>query len=171
MKSRWTLLTAVAIAGMLWSAGSVPAPAAAPNAVIVTDGPSLKKAVTNLKGKVIVLNVWATWCPPCVAEFPDLVKVDKEYRGKGVVVLGVSVDEPSDRAEVESFIKSSGAEFPIYIRKAGGIDKFIEPISKNWTGAVPTTFIYNRDGKLVGKPHLGLRTYEQFQRILAPLVK
>jgi thiol-disulfide isomerase/thioredoxin len=139
--------------------------------VSAIDGPTLKKTVQDQKGKIVVLNIWATWCEPCVTEFPDLVKLHQAYKDKGVVVIAASVDEPGDKTEVEKFIQKNGAEFPVYLRKSGRMEKFIDPVLKNWSGAVPMTLIYGKDGKLAGKPHLGLRTLDQLQRVIDPLLK
>lgn len=165
----------ISLAAVVLSAFALAAPgawSAAPAAGVSSlDGSALKKTLQEQKGKIVVLNVWATWCEPCVAEFPDLVKLHKTYKDKGVAVIAASVDEPSDKAEVEDFIRRNGAEFPVYIRKAGSVEKFIDPIAKNWSGAVPMTLIYGKDGKLSGKPHIGLRTFDQLQRAIDPLLK
>src|SRR5262245_19221769 len=92
-------LAVIALAGSLWMLGGKHAPAApatepaqagAPAAAVVkaVDGKALKKAVAAHKGEVVVLNLWATWCGPCVEEFPDLVKLYDQYKGKGLVVIG-----------------------------------------------------------------------------------
>jgi thiol-disulfide isomerase/thioredoxin len=145
--------------------------AAPDDKVVAIDGPTLKKTVQDQKGKVVVLNVWATWCDPCIEEFPDFVKFHNAYKDKGVVVISASADDPADKAEVEAFVRKNGAEFPVYMRKAGRVEKFIEPIMKNWAGSVPMTLVYGKDGKLSGKPQIGLRTLSQLSRMIDPLLK
>src|SRR5687768_14180878 len=72
--------------------------------VQAVDGKALKRAIEEQKGKVVVVNYWATWCAPCVEEFPDLVKLQNSYRDKGLVVIGVSMDEPDDKGKVVAFV-------------------------------------------------------------------
>ena len=67
--------------------------------------------LSDFKGKVVVLNFWATWCWPCREEIPDLVSLQKEYAARGLVVLGVSMDE-GDPARVASFAKKFGINYP-----------------------------------------------------------
>jgi thiol-disulfide isomerase/thioredoxin len=141
------------------------------SAVSATDGRSLKKAIEAHKGKVVVVNLWATWCAPCVDEFPDLVKLHVDYREKGLVVIAVSVDEPEDMSKVVSFISGQKAEFPVYVRAKGSVDAFINPLDRGWSGIVPTTYVFDKNGKRVGKPIAGKRTYEQFQTAVEPLLK
>lgn len=166
-------LTGVALLSVLSLALAVPASLSAGPAANVSaiDGPALKKAVQDQKGKIVVLNLWATWCEPCVEEFPDLVKFHKANKDKGVVVIAASADEPEDKAEVEKFVQRSGAEFPVYIRKAGRVEKFIDPVVKNWSGAVPMTLIYGKDGKLFRKPLIGMITNDMLIRAVEPLLK
>ena len=144
---------------------------AAPSNVQLVDGMELKKAVAALKGKVVVLNLWATWCEPCVEEFPFLVKLHNTYAAKGLVVVAVSIDDPEDHREVVSFIQEQKARFPVYVRKRGSIEQFVQPVDRTEAEAVPTTYILGRDGKAVGKPIIGPRTYAQFEATVKPLLK
>jgi thiol-disulfide isomerase/thioredoxin len=137
--------------------------AAAPINVQAVEGPALKQAINSHKGKVVVLNLWATWCPPCVEEFPDLVKLHNNYRAKGLVMIAASLDEPEDKGKVVEFVSKQKASFPVYLRSKGNEEAFINPIDKEWPGAVPVTYVYNRAGKLVGKPIVGGQSYEQFE--------
>ena len=99
--------------------------------------------LSDFKGKVVVLNFWATWCPPCREEIPDLIALQKKYADKGVVVLGISMDGGGP-AQVAKFAKAKGINYPIFMgdqRTAaayGGIE------------AIPTTFIIDRKGNVVG---------------------
>jgi thiol-disulfide isomerase/thioredoxin len=144
--------------------------AQAPN-VQATDGAGLKQALAGEKGKVVVLNLWATWCGPCVEEFPSLVKLHNSYSAKGLTVVAASLDEPDDQGKVVAFIEKQKAAFPVYVRRSGAPEKFIDPIDKGWTGAVPTTYIFDRNGKRVGKPIIGERSYEQLVTAVEPLLK
>lgn len=136
--------------------------------VQVVDGAGLKKAVTGPKGKVTVVNLWATWCAPCVAEFPSLVKLHNTYKSRGLRFVSVSVDEPEDKAKVVEFINRQKASFPVYIRRGGAVEDYITPLDKTWPGAVPVTYIFNKQGRLAGKPIIGERTYAQFVAAVKP---
>ncbi|MFN3649165.1 MAG: TlpA disulfide reductase family protein [Armatimonadota bacterium] len=151
------------------------APAAAPDssaeAVQAVSGKALKEALAKHKGKAVLLNLWATWCPPCVEEFPALVKLHEKYRDQGLMIIAASVDEPQDRDEVVAFIRGQKAAFPVYIRSGGSIDGFVGAIDKGWGGSVPTTYLYDRTGKRHGKAIVGSRSLAQFEAVVKPLLK
>lgn len=138
--------------------------------VKATDGATLKKAVAAQKGKVTVVNLWATWCGPCVQEFPDLVKLHNKYKAKGLSFISVTIDDPEAKAQVVSFINKQNASFPVYMRRTGEVEPFIFPLDRNWTGAVPTTYIFNKQGKLAVKPMLGARSFAQLEAAIKPLL-
>lgn len=77
------------------------------------DRKGLDDVVAANKGKVVMLNFFATWCPPCRQEIPDLVKLHEEYAQKGVVVIGLSVDE--DKDAVPGFLQKLGVNYPVYM--------------------------------------------------------
>ena len=134
--------------------------------------PAEAKADWNaLRGKVTVLEFWATWCGPCVEEFPSLVKLYDRYNSRGLVVLAAAMDEPQTRGQVQPFLVSQKASFPAFIRKSGDVEAFVSVIDKNWGGAVPTTYVFDRSGKLAGKPLVGAQTYEKFAATVEPLLK
>jgi len=99
--------------------------------------------LSDLRGKVVVLNFWATWCPPCVEETPALNRLQKHIESRGGVVLGVSVDE--DPAAYEKFLKEQGINFPT----------FREPTRKlaldYGTPVFPDTYVIDRKGKIARK--------------------
>jgi cytochrome c biogenesis protein CcmG/thiol:disulfide interchange protein DsbE len=99
--------------------------------------------LSDLRGKVVVLNFWATWCPPCIEETPALNKLQKHIESRGGVVLGVSVDE--DAAAYDKFLKDYDVIFPT----------FREPTRKvaldYGTPTFPDTYIIDRHGKIVRK--------------------
>jgi len=99
--------------------------------------------LSDLRGKVVVLNFWATWCPPCVEETPSLNKLQKYIESRNALVLGVSVDE--DLAAYEKFLKDQGVIFPT----------FREPTRKlaidYGTPVYPDTYIIDRHGKIARK--------------------
>jgi peroxiredoxin len=99
--------------------------------------------LSDLKGKVVVLNFWATWCPPCVAETPSLNRLEKYIDSRGGMVLGVSVDE--DRAAYEKFLKDQSVVFPTYR------DPTKKSAADYGTSIYPETYIIDRHGKIARK--------------------
>jgi len=166
------LTTAAATLPLAAAPESAPKSEGAPKPEVqMVNSAALKKAVAAQKGKVVLVNLWATWCGPCVEEFPDLVKLDEKYRSKGLVVLGGSMDEPRDGDKVVEFVTKQKAGFPVYLRKGGDVDSFVDALDKNWTGAVPTTLLFDRNGKRAGKALIGGRSYEAFAAAVEPLLK
>ena len=150
-----------------WLAGAA---YAAPLTVIPADAPAIKKAIAAQKGHVVVVNFWATWCGPCVAEFPDLVRFGKQYRSKGVVVMAVSADHKQDiPTKVRPFLTSHGAYFPAFLEQASDPEQFIDAFDSSWQGELPRTLIYNRQGKLV-KSLSGQKTRKAFAAAVQPLL-
>lgn len=101
------------------------------------------------KGKVVVVNFWATYCAPCRAEMPRLLAFSKQYESKGVKLVVISADEASDSAKASEFLTSAKVPSPWLIKSAADDDKFIGAIDAKWSGALPATFVYDRNGKRV----------------------
>jgi thiol-disulfide isomerase/thioredoxin len=167
--SRGAWVATLLVAAALPFQGGRSGAAAEPN-VRAVDGKGLKKALVAHRGKVVVLNLWATWCAPCVDEFPEFVKLHNEYKSKGLTVIAASMDEPRDRGRVVDFIAQQEAAFPVYLRSRGDLEQFFDPIDRKWSGAVPTTYIFDRRGKLVGHPHTGPYTYSQLVGAVSPVL-
>jgi thiol-disulfide isomerase/thioredoxin len=137
-------------------------PATAPAfAVRDLDGHEISSA--SLRGKVVILNFWATWCPPCRAEIPDLVALQEKYRDR-LQVIGISEDETSPEA-VRKFADGHKVNYPI-VMMTPEIEKMFPGI-----GALPTSFIIDKESRIVQK-HVGMlsaRTTEYETRALAGL--
>jgi thiol-disulfide isomerase/thioredoxin len=99
-------------------------------------------------GKPLLVNFWATWCGPCREEFPDLVKIDAEYRGK-IDFITISLDfiEDIDTA-VPGFLSEMKAEMPTYLLISADENTLISSISKDWSGGLPFTILYNEKGEI-----------------------
>ncbi len=122
-------------------------PSAAKVALINPAG--LTKLIAEAKGQVLLVNFWATWCAPCVAEFPEFVAFDAKYRDKGLRVVGISADEVGDlQSKVVPFVKEQNVRFEIFVQDVEDPQIMIDLIDKNWEGALPATFVYDRLGKL-----------------------
>ena len=108
------------------------------------------KLKADSQGKVLLINFWATWCAPCVAEFPEFVKIDQDFRSRGVRTVAISTDEKSDiESAVIPFLKKQKAVFESYLSDADDPQMLIDVVDKNWSGALPATFLFDKQGKLV----------------------
>ncbi len=106
------------------------------------DGVSL--AMQTFEGKPLLLNFWATWCPPCVAELPLLNSFFKEQKAKGWQVLGLAVDQPS---AVRTFLGRAPVDFPVGMAGLGGTD--LSRTLGNLTGGLPFTVLFDAQGRIV----------------------
>lgn len=98
------------------------------------------------KGKPLLINFWATWCPPCIDEFPDLVKIDADYRGK-IDVVAISLDDLADiDTDVPRFLAEMKAEMPAYLLHTRDEGAAIRLVSKDWAGNLPMTVLYDASG-------------------------
>jgi cytochrome c biogenesis protein CcmG/thiol:disulfide interchange protein DsbE len=105
-----------------------------------TDGKSLK--LSSLRGKVVILDFWATWCPPCRKGIPDLVELKKRYGSKGVEIIGISVDQDT-KPEVVPFIKEYGINYPVVYGNMSVYQQY------GGIRAIPTSFIIDKEGKII----------------------
>ena len=125
-----------------------------------TDGKNIK--LSQYKGKVVILDFWATWCGPCRKGIPDLIEIQKEF-GKDVVVIGISLDDGT-KSEVVPFMKRIGINYPVVY---GNLE-----ITQQYGGieGIPTSFIINKKGEIVDK-HVGLVPKSEFTNQIKKLLK
>jgi cytochrome c-type biogenesis protein len=100
-------------------------------------------SLAELRGKVVLLNVWATWCVPCRKEMPALQQLYQDLGDEGLVVLAVSVDAAGARDAVDTFVNERGIGFDIALDPSGGVQETFR------TMGVPESFLIDRDGKIV----------------------
>lgn len=129
----------------------------------ITSTDEYKELLDNSKGKVVLVNFWATWCPPCVKEFPELVKLYNDYKSKDFVLLFISLDDKSEYAsKLIPFLKKQGVDFTSYFGNFSNPETIMNYVDKSWQGEIPFTGIYNKEG-ILSKTMMGNKTYEQFE--------
>jgi cytochrome c biogenesis protein CcmG, thiol:disulfide interchange protein DsbE len=154
-KRRWEVLMLFSLAaGILWTIASrVPSAVGLP----LSSSPSPREGffapdftldtldgekimLSDLRGKIVVINLWATWCLPCRAETPALEKSYEQYKDAGVVILGVDLTNQDSIPDVESFIQEFKLTYPILLDRDGSVDHMYQ------IEGVPSTFFINREG-------------------------
>lgn len=116
----------------------------------------------EMDGKVVLVLFWATWCPTCVKELPELQRFYDAYRGKGFEIVGISLD--NEAAEVTDYFKEKGYTFPVAMRSAGGIKKGWGPVL-----ATPQMVLIDRSGTVRMK-HLGAIGFSGLEAQVVPLL-
>ncbi|MGH9369641.1 MAG: TlpA disulfide reductase family protein [Thermoanaerobaculia bacterium] len=135
------------------------------------DAAGLRRRLAQEKGRVVLLNFWATWCEPCREEFPSLSRLQEAYAARGLRVLGISTDLASQRRAVEKFLAAQRPSFPNYRKKSGGDDQdFIDAVDRSWAGELPFSVLYGRDGSK-SKVLSGQQSYADFEREVLALLE
>jgi peroxiredoxin len=122
---------------------------AEPVAVEPIDLTGVAKLAKNNTDKFLLVNLWATWCGPCVAELPDLVTMNRMYRGRKFRVATISLDDLPKRDEALKVLKENHVSTANYILNADNRDKFAEALDKEWPGPLPYTLLIAPGGKIV----------------------
>ena len=173
---RW--LSVLAVPALLIALAPLPYSTSAADATLCDTNPKpanlnfvLKDAggkdfnLASLKGKVIILDFWGTWCPPCKVEIPWFVEFQSKYGSKGLVVIGVSVDDPP--VKLKPFIDQYKMNYPVLI--GDGRDDIKGRKAYDATSVFPKTFVIGRDGRIC-KTHLGLSAKERFEQEIKALL-
>jgi peroxiredoxin len=165
----WTSLLTVSTLTLGCSSSPKSTPAAAENGnrkaaanFSLLDTSGVQITLADYKGKVVLLNFWATWCGPCKIEIPWFIEFNKTYKDRGFAVLGVSLDDDGWKS-VKPYVAEKKMDYPVVVgndqlsRSYGGID------------SLPTTFIIDRDGR-VAFVHMGLAGRDTYQKEIRSLL-
>jgi len=133
-----------------------------PNVTWTEDGK--KASLNDLKGNVILLNFWATWCGPCIKEMPDLSSISEELKSKNFRMIGMNVFQQEKSAKVSDFLKTNPVKYTILDGNQEVVDAFGEATGEN-IEAVPTTFIIDKNGK-IAETIIGSRKKDDFLKII-----
>jgi peroxiredoxin len=159
------LLALVAIPAGLWVAQTVFAPEPAQAKALDFSLPDIDGKMHSLSGwrnKVVVLNFWATWCPPCREEIPDFIKLQNIYGKAGVQVVGLAVDNLD---EVKAFYQAEGMNYPVLIGEQDAFNILAE--FGETTGSLPYTVVLNTEGKIVAHK-LGALDLPRMEALIKP---
>jgi thiol-disulfide isomerase/thioredoxin len=178
MRLSLSIILAVALAVVAAQSQTSKAPSSVPAVnsaaspeIRVIDLDGLKKLLQRdaNEPRPLLVNFWASWCDGCREEFPDLVKIDEDYRAKGLNFLSVTVDELEDKPQAASFIQEMKAKMPVVLLNVPDKEPAIHAIDMNWDGALPATFLYDRAGNIVYR-HFGKIKPEELRPIIVKQV-
>ncbi len=124
----------------------------APDFTLV-DTKGKKISLQNYRGKIVIIDFWATWCPPCRRGIPDLIQIQKEFKNK-VAVIGISLDTDTKK-DVVPFMKNMGINYTVVYANSQVIQDYGN------VEAIPTSFVISKDGKIVNQ-HIGLTPKETY---------
>jgi thiol-disulfide isomerase/thioredoxin len=130
--------------------------AAAADGVVKKSTAELDTYIATLKGKVVLVNYWATWCPPCRREIPGFVDLQKQYGGRGLQIVGLSLDDPP-LSKVSKFARDNKMNYPIFVVGEDALTKW-----GSFEG-IPMTFLLDATGKKVWE-HEGFATAATFEK-------
>lgn len=154
----WRRVTSLCIfcLAMCWSMQAIAKPPVASRShgvvehVVLEKGTAeaMRSTLEKLRGHVVIVNFWATWCGPCVAEFPELIGLAKKYASQGVRLLTVSLDQSSAKKQVIAFLERHDAPSPAFLASTNDALQFLKPYDPKMDGAIPRTYVFDRRGRL-----------------------
>ncbi len=129
----------------------------------------LKSISSNSNDTLYVINFWATWCGPCVKEIPYFEEIAYQYKSNPLKVILVSLDFKSKiKSQVEPFVKKNILHSDVYVLDESDMNKFINDVSPQWSGAIPATIILHKDGAIFYEKSF---EKQELKNIVEPLIK
>jgi thiol-disulfide isomerase/thioredoxin len=164
------LLASLVVPAQKQKRGAIKVPKTLP-VVSAIDMEAFKGLITQQRERPLLVNFWATFCDPCRDEFPDLVKIDKDYRPRSIEFVTVSLDDMSEiKNEVPKFLDSMNATMPAYLLNVSDPEPAINFVDRKWRGDLPATYLYNEKGEVVYK-HVGRVNTAELREAIEKVVK
>jgi len=116
---------------------------------VFVDAEGQERRVGDFAGTGLLINLWATWCGPCVSELPELVEINRMYRGRNFRLATISIDEPAKREAAAEMLAKNHVSGANYLSQIEGQDKLAGVLDKEWPGPVPYTLLIAPGGKVV----------------------
>lgn len=130
----------------------------------------LRAALDARKGRVVLVNFWATWCRPCLKELPALLALEQEYASRGFELLAVSLDEPADGdAIVQPFLTKWFPSLRSLIRSSPDMDAMVSVVDPAWNEVLPTSYVVDRNGRVAAQLQGG-KSAAEFEAAILPLL-
>ena len=123
-----------------------------------------QRTVSEWQGKILIINFWATWCPPCKKEIPEFIKLQKQFAERGVQFIGIAID---DKEPVDEFLSFTNINFPVLIAPEEGVA--LAHKMGNLIDAVPFTVVVDAQGQIIHR-HQGEFSNEQILEIIKPIL-
>jgi thiol-disulfide isomerase/thioredoxin len=158
----------VLMAATSFAAAQAPKTAAVKDPELI-DAPGYVKILQHYRGQPLLVTFWATWCEPCRDEYPMLNELAKQYAPQGLKVVGVNLDDDGDLILMRRFLARYKPIFPNYRKKAGGEAEFRQTVMSGWTGSLPVSVFYAKDGRQVNSM-LGEGTRERYDAAIRSLL-
>jgi thiol-disulfide isomerase/thioredoxin len=134
------------------------------------DHQGLRDLIRSDSGNIVLVNTWASWCKPCQEEMPALVRIAGKYRKQNLTLILVAIDDIDNlQKTIRPMLARLGVSFPSFILQGTPDGEFISAMNPSWSGALPTTFIYDRAGQQTAML-VGGKTYRQFLKALSPMM-